>query len=53
VHKIGANINSKLAVAYLLCKKPSAPGGWVDVEAGFRIAYSNQKYQSDTKIGEI
>jgi hypothetical protein len=43
VHKIGANINSKLAVAHLLCKKPRALGGWVDVEGGLRIAYSNQK----------
>ena len=58
LHKIGANTNSKWAVAHFLCKKNSCTGwvdgwvdgwmdgwidGWVDVEASLRIAYSNQK----------
>ena len=48
LHKIGANLNSKLPVAPFLCKKLwSWMGGWMDVwmggKAGLRIAYSNQK----------
>ena len=48
--KIVANTNSKLEVAHFLCEKTLAldewMGGWVDVEAGLRIAYSNKKLVS-------
>ena len=50
LHKIGANLNSKLPVAPFLSKKygPGWMDGWVDGrvggKAGLRIVYSNQKF---------
>ena len=45
LHKIGANLYSKLPVAPFCAKKygPGWVGGWMDGRAGLRIAHSNQK----------
>ena len=47
LNKRGSNSYSNLAVAPFSCKKNGIGwmGGWMDVRAGLRIAYSNKKRQ--------
>ena len=53
LHKVGANLYSKLPIAPFSCKKvwywmDGWMGGWMGAKAGLRIAYSNLKNDAKT-----